>query len=61
LSTPIVGLVVSPQDATALAVHIMCNTVLTGATFDIDGEQHAVATSAKGQRTRSAGALLWIR
>jgi len=29
--------VVGPADVAALAVHIMTNTVLTGATYDIDG------------------------
>jgi NAD(P)-dependent dehydrogenase (short-subunit alcohol dehydrogenase family) len=31
--------VVGPQDVAALAVHMMINTALTGATFDIDGGQ----------------------
>jgi NAD(P)-dependent dehydrogenase (short-subunit alcohol dehydrogenase family) len=31
--------VVEPADVAALAVHIMSNTALTGATFDIDGGQ----------------------
>lgn len=31
--------VVGPQDVAALAVHLMTNTALTGATFDIDGGQ----------------------
>jgi NAD(P)-dependent dehydrogenase (short-subunit alcohol dehydrogenase family) len=31
--------VVGPADVAALAVHIMINTALTGATFDIDGGQ----------------------
>jgi NAD(P)-dependent dehydrogenase (short-subunit alcohol dehydrogenase family) len=31
--------VVGPADVAALAVHIMTNTALTGATFDIDGCQ----------------------
>jgi NAD(P)-dependent dehydrogenase (short-subunit alcohol dehydrogenase family) len=34
--------VVSPADVAALAVHIMTNTALTGATFDIDGGQQLV-------------------
>ena len=29
----------TPQDVAALAVHVMVNTALTGATFDIDGGQ----------------------
>jgi NAD(P)-dependent dehydrogenase (short-subunit alcohol dehydrogenase family) len=34
-----IGRVVGPQDVAALAVHVMTNTALTGATFDIDGGQ----------------------
>jgi NAD(P)-dependent dehydrogenase (short-subunit alcohol dehydrogenase family) len=37
-----VGRVVQPQDVAALAVHIMTNTALTGATYDIDGGQQLV-------------------
>ncbi|HEY2716900.1 MAG TPA: SDR family oxidoreductase [Solirubrobacterales bacterium] len=38
-----IGRVVGPEDVAALAVHIMSNTALTGATFDIDGGQQLVA------------------
>jgi NAD(P)-dependent dehydrogenase (short-subunit alcohol dehydrogenase family) len=34
--------VVGPADVAALAVHLMTNTALTGATFDIDGGQQLV-------------------
>jgi NAD(P)-dependent dehydrogenase (short-subunit alcohol dehydrogenase family) len=34
--------VVTPADVAALAVHIMINTALTGATYDIDGGQQLV-------------------
>ena len=34
-----IGRVVGPADVAALAVHIMVNTALTGATYDIDGGQ----------------------
>lgn len=34
-----IGRVVGPKDVAALAVHIMVNTALTGATYDIDGGQ----------------------
>jgi NAD(P)-dependent dehydrogenase (short-subunit alcohol dehydrogenase family) len=34
-----IGRVVGPGDVAALAVHVMANTALTGATFDIDGGQ----------------------
>jgi NAD(P)-dependent dehydrogenase (short-subunit alcohol dehydrogenase family) len=37
-----IGRVVTPQDVAALAVHIMTNTALTGATYDIDGGQQFV-------------------
>lgn len=35
--------VVGPADVAALAVHIMSNTALTGATYDIDGGQQFMA------------------
>jgi len=35
--------VVGPSDIAALAVHLMANTAITGATFDIDGGQQLVA------------------
>jgi NAD(P)-dependent dehydrogenase (short-subunit alcohol dehydrogenase family) len=34
-----IGRVVGPDDVAALAVHVMANTALTGATYDIDGGQ----------------------
>jgi NAD(P)-dependent dehydrogenase (short-subunit alcohol dehydrogenase family) len=34
--------VVGPVDVAALAVHLMTNTALTGATYDIDGGQQLV-------------------
>jgi NAD(P)-dependent dehydrogenase (short-subunit alcohol dehydrogenase family) len=37
------GRVVGPADVAALAVHIMTNTALTGATYDIDGGQQLLA------------------
>jgi NAD(P)-dependent dehydrogenase (short-subunit alcohol dehydrogenase family) len=37
------GRVVGPDDVAALAVHLMSNTALTGATYDIDGGQQFVA------------------
>jgi len=38
-----IGRVVGPADVAALAVHIMTNTALTGATYDIDGGQQLVS------------------
>ena len=38
-----IGRVVGPADVAALAVHIMTNTAVTGATYDIDGGQQFVA------------------
>jgi NAD(P)-dependent dehydrogenase (short-subunit alcohol dehydrogenase family) len=38
-----IGRVVGPTDVAALAVHIMANAALTGATYDIDGGQQFVA------------------
>jgi NAD(P)-dependent dehydrogenase (short-subunit alcohol dehydrogenase family) len=34
--------VVGPEDVAALAVHVMVNTALTGATFDVDGGQQVI-------------------
>ena len=34
--------VVVPEDVAALAVHVMANTALTGATFDVDGGQQII-------------------
>jgi NAD(P)-dependent dehydrogenase (short-subunit alcohol dehydrogenase family) len=38
-----IGRVVGPEDVAALAVHLMSNTALTGATYDVDGGQQLVA------------------
>jgi NAD(P)-dependent dehydrogenase (short-subunit alcohol dehydrogenase family) len=38
-----IGRVVRPDDVARLAVHLMTNTALTGATYDIDGGQQLVA------------------
>ena len=37
-----IGRVVGPADVAALAIHLMTNTALTGATYDIDGGQQLV-------------------
>ncbi|HWG23613.1 MAG TPA: hypothetical protein VG296_05805 [Actinospica sp.] len=37
-----IGRVVGPADIAALAVHLMANTAITGATYDIDGGQQLV-------------------
>jgi NAD(P)-dependent dehydrogenase (short-subunit alcohol dehydrogenase family) len=37
-----IGRVVGPADIAALAVHLMINTAITGATYDIDGGQQLV-------------------
>jgi NAD(P)-dependent dehydrogenase (short-subunit alcohol dehydrogenase family) len=37
-----IGRVVGPADVAALALHLMVNTALTGATYDIDGGQQLV-------------------
>ena len=39
-----IGRVVGPLNVAALAVHIMTNTALTGATYDIDGGQQFIAS-----------------
>jgi NAD(P)-dependent dehydrogenase (short-subunit alcohol dehydrogenase family) len=41
-STLPIGRVVGPADIAALAVHLMTNTAVTGATYDIDGGQQIV-------------------
>jgi NAD(P)-dependent dehydrogenase (short-subunit alcohol dehydrogenase family) len=38
-----IGRVVGPDDVAALAVHLMANTAVTGATYDIDGGQQFAA------------------
>jgi NAD(P)-dependent dehydrogenase (short-subunit alcohol dehydrogenase family) len=38
-----IGRVVGPADVAALAVHLMSNTAVTGATYDIDGGQRLIA------------------
>jgi NAD(P)-dependent dehydrogenase (short-subunit alcohol dehydrogenase family) len=38
-----IGRVVGPADVAALAVHLMTNSAVTGATYDIDGGQQFVA------------------
>jgi NAD(P)-dependent dehydrogenase (short-subunit alcohol dehydrogenase family) len=45
-STLPIGRVVGPADVAALAVHLMTNTALTGATFDIDGGQQLLTNKA---------------
>jgi NAD(P)-dependent dehydrogenase (short-subunit alcohol dehydrogenase family) len=37
-----IGRVVGPEDVAALAVHLMVNSALTGATYDVDGGQQLV-------------------
>jgi NAD(P)-dependent dehydrogenase (short-subunit alcohol dehydrogenase family) len=38
-----IGRVVGPDDVAALAIHLMANTAVTGATYDIDGGQQLVS------------------
>jgi NAD(P)-dependent dehydrogenase (short-subunit alcohol dehydrogenase family) len=38
-----IGRVVGSADVAALAIHLMTNTALTGATYDIDGGQQLIA------------------
>ncbi len=42
-STVPIGRVVGPEDVAALAVHLMVNTAVTGATYDIDGGQQLIS------------------
>ena len=39
-----IGRVVGPADVAALAIHLMTNTAVTGATYDVDGGQQLVET-----------------
>ena len=48
-----IGRVVGPADVAALAVHLMTNTALTGATYDIDGGQQLGCARMKGAAMRS--------
>jgi NAD(P)-dependent dehydrogenase (short-subunit alcohol dehydrogenase family) len=41
-----IGRLVGSADVAALAVHIMTNIALTGATYDIDGGQQLIPTSS---------------
>jgi NAD(P)-dependent dehydrogenase (short-subunit alcohol dehydrogenase family) len=41
-----IGRVVGPADVAALAVHLMTNTALTGAVYDIDGGQQLVPAAS---------------
>jgi NAD(P)-dependent dehydrogenase (short-subunit alcohol dehydrogenase family) len=41
-STLPIGRVVGPEDVARLAIHLMANTALTGATYDVDGGQQLV-------------------
>ena len=38
-----IGRVVGPDDVAALAIHLMTNTALTGATYDVDGGQQLLS------------------
>ena len=38
-----IGRVVGPADVAALAGHLMVNTALTGAAYDVDGGQQPVS------------------
>ena len=42
-----IGRVVGPADIAALAVHLMTNTAITGATYDIDGGQQLLSKRAR--------------
>jgi len=42
-ATSPIGRVVEPADVAALAVHLMTNTAVTGAAYDVDGGQRLIA------------------
>jgi hypothetical protein len=57
-----IGRVVGPADVAALAIHIMTNTALTGATYDIDGGQQFVSLRTEhGTQVRPCARLRRIR
>jgi NAD(P)-dependent dehydrogenase (short-subunit alcohol dehydrogenase family) len=45
-STVPIGRVVGPDDVASLALHLMANTALTGATYDVDGGQQLLPAGA---------------
>jgi NAD(P)-dependent dehydrogenase (short-subunit alcohol dehydrogenase family) len=47
-----IGRVVGPADVAALAVHLMTNTAITGATYDIDGGQRLITETASDSVAR---------
>jgi hypothetical protein len=49
--------VVGPADVAALAVHLMINTALTGATYDVDGGQQFVP--GQGTARQPNARLAW--
>lgn len=53
-STLPIGRVVGPADVAALAVHVMANTALTGATYDIDGGQQFVSAAPQSGGSTSS-------
>ena len=56
-----IGRVVGPADVAALAVHLMTNTALTGATYDIDGGQQFVGRRCTRVHMPSlGGATGWV-
>lgn len=55
-----IGRVVGPADVAALAIHLMTNTALTGATYEVEGGQQLTWTAQRrsgppGWRQRLAG------
>jgi NAD(P)-dependent dehydrogenase (short-subunit alcohol dehydrogenase family) len=59
-----IGRVVGPGDVAGLAVHIMTNTALTGATYDIDGDSSSWADSpgvveARCSLRRTRSSVVW--
>lgn len=39
-----IGRVVGPSDVAALAIYLMANSALTGATYDVDGGQQLISS-----------------
>jgi enoyl-[acyl-carrier-protein] reductase (NADH) len=56
-----IGRVVGPAGVAGLAVHLMTNTAVTGATYDVDGGQQIVEVAPGFRERLSAGHARWKR
>ncbi len=56
-----IGRVVGPADVAALAVHLMTNTAITGATYDIDGGQRLISLTRRVAAVRLPERAMAVR